>query len=60
MTPVDRNRKIIEAIEARTKRALASKETARKMLVDEGIYHEDGTLRPEFGGDPVKKGHKAA
>lgn len=28
----------------------SSMESARRKLIDEGIYKEDGELRPEFGG----------
>lgn len=60
MTRAERNRKIIEGIEAETERALVSKEAARELLIREGIYTTDGKLRPEFGGETRKKAKTAA
>lgn len=28
-------------------------ETARRSLIDEGVYTEDGKLAPEYGGESV-------
>lgn len=50
MTHAQRNRKILQAIEAETSRALASKKIARETLIKEGIYTTKGKLRAEFGG----------
>ena len=55
MTREQRNRKILDAIEAETTRALATKKTAREILIKEGIYTVSGKLRAEFGGKNVKK-----
>lgn len=50
MTKDQSNQRILEAIAEQTARAISSKETARQMLIDEGIYTAQGALRPEFGG----------
>lgn len=50
MTHAQRNQKIIDLIEARTKEGLRSREAARKMLIDAGIYTKKGNLKKEFGG----------
>ena len=55
MTEDQRNKKILKAIAEQTARATASKETARQMLIEEGIYTTDGALRPEFGGEHHQK-----
>lgn len=54
MTRAQRNQKILEVIETETKRALASRQTSREVLIREGIYTAAGELRTEFGG-PGKK-----
>lgn len=51
MTSEQRNKKIIAGIEARTKRALLSAQSARAMLIKEGIYTAEGKLSAEFGGE---------
>ncbi len=51
MTHEQRNQKILDTIKRETKKALESKEYARKMLIKEGIYNEEGQLMPEFGGE---------
>ena len=50
MDRAQRNEKILKAIAERTKQALTSKQAARQMLIDEGIYTKKGKLRAEFGG----------
>lgn len=56
----ERNQKILQAIEAKTKRVLVSKKAARDSLIEEGIYTKKGKLRAEFGGKKPKKDVKAA
>lgn len=56
MTLAERNKRILEAIEAQTKLMLATKGLARKTLIEEGIYTEEGELTPEYGGPPRKEG----
>lgn len=53
MTQTDRNNKIMKAIDAKTKSALVSEQSARQTLIDEGIYTKDGDLQIEFGGSEV-------
>lgn len=60
MTQAQRNKKILKAIEAKTKRALTSKKAARDALIEEGIYTTKGKLRVEFGGTSSKKNNVAA
>lgn len=60
MTRAERNRKIIEAMEAETALALTSRKAARDLLIRDGIYTKDGKLRAEFGGEPSKKKSSAA
>lgn len=60
MTRAERNRLIIEAIEAETELALASRKAARDLLIRDGIYTKKGKLRVEFGGEPSKKKISAA
>jgi hypothetical protein len=60
MTHAQRNQKILKAIEAETKRALASKRAARETLIKEGIYTTKGKLRVKFGGTGSKKETVAA
>lgn len=60
MTQAERNKKILQAIEAKTKRVVVSKDAARAALVDEGIYTKKGTLRGEFGGKEPKNDVEAA
>lgn len=60
MTRGERNQKIIDAIEAETIRASASKKTARDALIKDGIYTKKGKLRVEFGGGLAKKETVAA
>jgi hypothetical protein len=55
MTRAERNRKIIEAMEAETTRALVSRQAARELLIKDGIYTKKGELRVEFGGERAKK-----
>lgn len=54
MTHAQRNQKILEAIDAETKRGMRSKKAARQTLISEGIYTAKGKLRVEFGGDSKK------
>ena len=56
MTREQRNRKIIEAIDVYTERALVSQQAARAVLIKDGIYTAEGKLRAEFGGEAPKKG----
>ena len=56
----ERNKRILEAIDAKTKRVIASKKAARDSLVEEGIYTKKGKLRAEFGGTERKKASVAA
>ncbi|MFV3130351.1 hypothetical protein [Niveispirillum sp. KHB5.9] len=58
MTIAERNKRILEAIEAGNERMLATKGLARKTLIEEGIYTEEGELTPEYGGPPRKDGGK--
>jgi hypothetical protein len=60
VTKAQRNKKILKAIEAQTKRGLASKKAARETLIKEGIYTAKGKLRVEFGGSSGKKEKAAA
>jgi hypothetical protein len=55
MTQTERNARILQAIDDRTREALTSKKTARDMLLSEGIYTRAGELRVEYGGAPAKK-----
>lgn len=55
VTRAERNRMIIEAMEAETERALVSRKAARDLLISEGIYTKKGKLRVEFGGESSKK-----
>jgi len=45
-----RNDAIKAALREVTRRATVSREAARALLIEEGIYHPDGTLTEEFGG----------
>lgn len=58
MTLAERNKKIIDFIEAETKRAMTTNGLARRTLIEEGIYTEDGQLTPEYGGPTRKDGGK--
>lgn len=42
--------RIFKAIENYTRKITATPEAARKALIDEGIYLENGALAPEYGG----------
>lgn len=46
-----RRRALFAAIEEETKLMTSSKEEARRVLISEGIYDEDGELTEEFGGN---------
>lgn len=59
MTKAERNRKIIEAIEAETALALVSRKAARDLLIKDGIYTTKGKLRVAFGGEGTKKSSAA-
>jgi len=54
MTHDQRNQAIKELIRARTEAMTSSPETARRMLIEEGIYTRKGNLRAEFGGKAKK------
>lgn len=60
VTRAERNRKIIEAMEAETALALVSRKAARDLLIKDGIYTKKGKLRAEFGGEGSKKKSSAA
>lgn len=60
MTRAERNRMIIEAIEAETALAMVSRKAARDLLIKDGIYTKKGKLRVEFGGERSKKKSTAA
>lgn len=53
MTDEERER-IKKLLRDHTKRVCQSPETARRSLIDSGIYTEDGELAPEYGG-PERK-----
>jgi hypothetical protein len=55
MTNEDRNRLILQRIEAGTAAAVKSKKSARAALISEGIYTRDGTLTKEYGGSGSRK-----
>lgn len=46
----DRNKRIIEAIEKRTRETLKAPERCREYLIEIGVYNADGTLAKEYGG----------
>jgi hypothetical protein len=52
MTQTERISAIKQLIRDYTKQHTRSPEAARAALIREGIYTEDGELRPEFGGPP--------
>lgn len=54
MTETQRHTAILGLIESYTSANTVDKRTARKALIDEGIYTKKGALTPEFGG-PAKK-----
>jgi hypothetical protein len=54
MTDAERRRAIHALIEKHTIANTASKKIARKSLIAEGIYTENGELRVEFGGKPER------
>ncbi|NKC04083.1 MULTISPECIES: hypothetical protein [Brucella] len=49
MTEQQRNH-LISKLRDTAQRASITEESARRQLIDEGIYTQDGSLRPEFGG----------
>ena len=49
----DRKKEVEDALRAYAKKVLATRETARRALEDEGIYLGNGQLAPEYGG-PAK------
>lgn len=54
MTATQRHTAILGLIDSYTIEKTVNKRTARKALIDEGIYTKNGVLSPEFGG-PDKK-----
>lgn len=53
MDHLERNRKIIEVINKRTKEMISgsnAKERCIKYLIHLGIYNEDGSLHKNYGG----------
>lgn len=59
VTRMERNRKIIDAMEAETALALVSRKAARALLIKDGIYTKKGKLRAKFGGEGSKKSSAA-
>lgn len=60
MTLSERNRIIRTAIARQTAANTASRATARKVLISEGIYTADGRLSADYGGTASKlKARKA-
>ncbi|AFL50664.1 hypothetical protein ABIE78_003541 [Sinorhizobium fredii] len=51
-----------QAIRAMLKRRSDEKtqtpEMARQWLIEEGLYDGDGDLKPQYGGQPEKRGEK--
>lgn len=45
-----RNDLIVELMKRKTKEITSTPETARNWLISLGVYNEDGSLTPEFGG----------
>lgn len=43
------------AAERHTAKHLKTKESARALLIKEGIYTENGNIAPEYGGPPTRK-----
>lgn len=58
MTLEQRSEAILRALAERSKRTLASPETARAALIKDGIYTKNGELRVKFGG--TRKSAKTA
>lgn len=50
MTDDKRRMAVIALIRKHTDNVTTSVEAARKSLIDEGIYNEEGALTAEFGG----------
>ena len=50
VTHAQRNARILEILETKTREATVSKKAAREHLIGEGIYTKKGKLRVEFGG----------
>ena len=55
VTHSDRNEAIKKAIRAHSRKALVDQTSARKSLVDSGIYTAAGDLHPNYGGPAVKR-----
>lgn len=55
MNNAARNQKILDAIARHTRIGTATKQAAREMLIDEGIYTKKGKLKVEFGGEGKDK-----
>jgi hypothetical protein len=55
MTHDERNASIRETMEAYAKIALVDRASARKSLIESGIYTPSGKLRPEYGGPAIRK-----
>lgn len=49
----DKHKVIKALIKLQTAKATVDQETARQVLIDEGIYDKDGNLTPEYGGPEV-------
>ena len=47
---MEHHEKVKQALVDYTKKICVSPESARKALVDEGIYNPDGTLHKNYGG----------
>jgi hypothetical protein len=50
MTQEERNARILQAIAEYDEEIARTPGAARAALIEMGIYHENGTLRPEYGG----------
>lgn len=48
-----RNAKILEALRKQTQRYKANPDEARRFLMQLGCWNEDGTLKEEWGGNPL-------
>lgn len=55
MTDTERNTAIKKLVADYTAANTKDRQTARKSLINEGIYTKKGNLRAEFGGEPKKE-----
>ena len=49
---------IREMLKRRSDEKTRTADLARQWLIDEGLYDSDGDLKPQYGGQPVKRGQK--